>query len=212
MRGQNQRVRWPSPKHVFEPIFFSYFQQNHALLLRFLPPDLAKTGRAGVRPTVRARTPVQHGQRRRLRRQPPSALAACLPTRSRRSFSPRSTSCRCTRLRRAAARCGQTQTARSRAPAPPDNEKWSASSRWRMAWHRWCASSPTWGSSAKSTPTRAPQPLGPWFKWSARSQRPHLDPGRGGVCHQGLDILLPRLPHGAVGRRAARSQRDRHPE
>jgi len=121
-------------------------------------------------------------------------------------------SCRCTRLRRAAARCGQTQTARSRAPAPPDNEKWSASSRWRMAWHRWCASSPTWGSSAKSTPTRAPQPLGPWFKWSARSQRPHLDPGSGGVCRQGLDILLPRLPHGAVGRRAARSQRDRHPE
>ena len=135
-----------------------------------------------------------------------------MPTRSRRSFSPRSTSCRCTRLRRAAARCGQTQTARSRAPAPPDNEKWSASSRWRMAWHRWCASSPTWGSSAKSTPTRAPQPLGPWFKWSARSQRPHLDPGRGGVCHQGLDIRLPRLPHGAVGRRAARSQRNRHPD
>ena len=42
MRGQKQRVRWPSPKNVFEPIFFSYFQQDHALLLRFLPPDLAK--------------------------------------------------------------------------------------------------------------------------------------------------------------------------
>ena len=42
MRGQNQRVRWPSPKNVFEPIFFYYFQQDHALLLRFLPPDLAK--------------------------------------------------------------------------------------------------------------------------------------------------------------------------
>ena len=81
-----------------------------------------------------------------------------------------------------------------------------------MAWHRWCASSPTWGSSAKRTRTRAPRPLGPWFKWSARSQRPHLDPGRGGVCRQGLDILLPRLSHGAVGRRAARSQRNRHPD
>ena len=42
MRGQKQRVRWPCPKNVFEPIFFSYFQQDHALLLRFLPPDLAK--------------------------------------------------------------------------------------------------------------------------------------------------------------------------
>ena len=42
MRGQNQRMRWPSPKNVFEPIFFYYLQQDHALLLRFLPPDLAK--------------------------------------------------------------------------------------------------------------------------------------------------------------------------